>query len=78
MKLFKSCKTILNMLQDLPQPYGTQIVWVPVLRGWRLYPVDAATTDADRAAMGIPTLAELESYVEIQNQSEFTKRIRGE
>ena len=40
--------------------------------------MDAATTDADRAAMGIPTLAELESYVEIQNQSEFTKRIRGE
>jgi hypothetical protein len=43
----------------LPQRYGTQYEWVHVLRAWRLYPIDPLTTDADRAAMGVPPLAEI-------------------
>ena len=68
----------LLMLQGLPQRFGTQIVWEPVLREWRLYHVDPRTTDEERAELGVPPLAELESYVEIQNQSAFTKMLRGE
>ena len=43
----------------LPQRCGTQYEWVHVLRAWRLYPIDPLTTDADRAAMGVPPLAEI-------------------
>jgi hypothetical protein len=42
-----------------PQKYGTQYVFDWVLDSWRLYPVDIATTDAERAQMGVPTYAEL-------------------
>ena len=45
--------------RGLPQRYGTQYEWVPVLQEWRLYPVDPATTDADRRAMEVPPLTEL-------------------
>jgi hypothetical protein len=45
--------------QGLPQRYGTQYEWVVVLRAWRLYPIDPRTTDADRRAMGVPSLAEI-------------------
>lgn len=45
--------------QGLLQRYGTQYEWVPVLRAWRLYPIDPLTSDADRLAMGIPPMAEL-------------------
>jgi hypothetical protein len=47
------------VLQHLPQRYGTQYEWVTALGGWRLYPVDARTTDADQAAVGVPPLASL-------------------
>jgi len=42
-----------------PQRYGTQVAWSPVLEEWILYPVDPATTDDERRAMGLPGLAEL-------------------
>jgi hypothetical protein len=45
--------------RHLPQRYGTQYEWVPVLQAWRLYSVDPTTTDAERRAMGVPPLAEL-------------------
>jgi hypothetical protein len=45
------------VLQHLPQRYGTQFEWVTALGGWRLYPIDPKTTDADRAAVGVPPLA---------------------
>jgi hypothetical protein len=53
--------------QRLPQRYGTQYEWVVVLRAWRLYPVDPLTTDADRRAMGVPTLSEIRAGEEKLN-----------
>jgi hypothetical protein len=48
------------MLQGkLQQKYGTQYVFDWVLDSWRLFPVDVATTDAERAEMGVPTYTEL-------------------
>ena len=47
------------VLRRLPQRYGTQYEWVPVLGEWRLYPIDATTTDDDRRAMEVAPLVEL-------------------
>jgi len=46
----------LMVKRGMLQRYGTQFVWEPVLRAWRLYPLDPRTTDAERQAMGVPTL----------------------
>jgi hypothetical protein len=43
----------------LPQRFGTQYVWDPVAEGWKLYAIDPRTSDAERAAMGVPPMAEL-------------------
>lgn len=45
--------------QGLPQRYGTQFAWDPALARWKLHPLDPATTDAERAAMGVPSFGEL-------------------
>ncbi|MCY2959534.1 MAG: hypothetical protein NTY35_05150 [Planctomycetota bacterium] len=45
--------------QGRPQRFGTQFVWDARNQKWRLYPMDPATTDTERAAMGVPTYAEL-------------------
>jgi hypothetical protein len=45
--------------QRQPQRYGTQFYWDSKLRAWRLNPVDPETTDDERAAMGVPSYAEL-------------------
>lgn len=47
------------MVAGKPQKYGTQYVFEWVLDSWRLYPIDLTTTDADRAAMGVPSYGEL-------------------
>ncbi|HEV8113518.1 MAG TPA: hypothetical protein VGR31_12150 [Planctomycetota bacterium] len=47
------------MVQHQPQRYGTQYEWVVALGEWRLYPLDLKTTDAERALVGVPPLAEL-------------------
>jgi hypothetical protein len=47
--------------RGVPQKYGTQYVYEPVLRGWRLYPCDPSTSDAERHAMGVEALAELKA-----------------
>jgi hypothetical protein len=52
----------------LAQRFGTQYIYEPVLRGWRLYPYDPRTTDAERQAMGVPPLAELLKGEETLNQ----------
>ncbi len=44
------------VLLGVPQRYGTQ--YVRLGKGWALYPTDPATGDAERRAMGLPTLAE--------------------
>jgi hypothetical protein len=53
--------------KHLPQRYGTQYEWVVALRAWRLFPIDPATTDADRRAMGVPPLAEIRAGEEKLN-----------
>jgi hypothetical protein len=50
------------------QRYGTQYVYEPVLKGWRLYPIDPRTTDAERKAMGVPPLDELKKAEDLLNQ----------
>ncbi len=56
----------------MAQRYGTQYVYEPVLRGWRLYPYDVRTTDAERQAMGVPPLAEL-----IQGEAKLNERAKA-
>jgi hypothetical protein len=46
------------MEQGLPQRYATQYVYSPITRTWSLYAWDPRTTDAERTAMGVATLAE--------------------
>ncbi|MCA8979819.1 MAG: hypothetical protein H6831_09210 [Planctomycetes bacterium] len=46
-------------IEGKPQRYGTQYEYIEFLRRWRLYPVDPATTDAERESMGIQPLREL-------------------
>jgi hypothetical protein len=52
------------------QRYGTQFVWEPVLRAWRLYPIDPRTTDVERKAMGVPPLEELHQQEATLNKKE--------
>ena len=47
------------MYAERPQKYGTNIV--PDGVGWRLWDVDPATTDAERLAHDVPTLAEMQA-----------------
>lgn len=61
------------MLQGKPQKYGTQYVFDWVLDSWRLHPIELATTDADRAAMGVPTYAELLAREDAMNAEQHKK-----
>lgn len=55
----------LLMSRGEPQKYGTQF---RMTEGrWELYPVDPAVTDAERAAWGVPPLAEAEARVTRMN-----------
>jgi hypothetical protein len=47
------------MYAERPQKYGTNIV--PDGVGWRLWDVDPATTDAERLANDVPTLAGMQA-----------------
>jgi hypothetical protein len=42
-----------------PQRYGTQYEWIAALGEWRVYLLDPTTTDAERKAVGVPSLAEI-------------------
>jgi hypothetical protein len=61
------------MLQGKPQKYGTQYVFDWVLDSWRLHPIEITTTDADRAAMGVPTYAELLAGEDAMNEEQHKK-----
>ena len=50
-----------------PQRYGTQISYLPVLKEWRLDPLDPRTTDEERRAMGVVPLAELKERERLLN-----------
>jgi hypothetical protein len=56
------------MVRGLPQRYGTQYVYMPVTETWSLYTWDPKTSDAEREAMGVPTLAEALERAEILNR----------
>lgn len=45
--------------QRRPQRFGTQFAWDATNQMWRLHPIDPATTDDERAAMGVPPYADL-------------------
>lgn len=60
------------------QRYGTERVYDPLLKRFRLYPVDPTMTDAVRRSMGVPTLAQLLLEVDALNESEGTRRLRNE
>ena len=48
-----------NLMQrNLPQKYGTQYVYIPVTESWILYRWDTTTSDVERLAMGVPTIAD--------------------
>lgn len=55
------------MVQGQPQKYGTQ--FVPDGKRHRLWDVDPTTTDAERAAWDVPTLAEQLERAEELNQN---------
>lgn len=63
----------LLLKRGMPQRYGTQYAYQPALGRWRLYAVDPATTDEDRAYMGLPSLATLQERVEPLNKSLLTE-----
>lgn len=56
--------------RGIPQRYGTQYIYSPVTSQWFLYEWDPATTDVERRAMGVPTLAEALARVRELNGSD--------
>jgi len=54
--------------RGVPQKYGTQYMYEPVLKAWRLYPVDPATSDVERKAFGVEPLAELKAKEAVLNK----------
>ncbi len=55
------------MLAGKPQKFGTQLVEVD--GKWKVYDVDPATTDAERAEWGLPPLAEAHARAAELNQT---------
>ena len=60
-----------------PQRYGTQMLFDPVVRRYRLWDVDPSTTDEDRRAMGVPPLEQLIARAE-QADRDLGERLRGQ
>lgn len=59
------------------QRYGTHWWYQPTLQRWEIHPpVDPLTTDAERAAMGVPPLAEIEAARSAANVDEETDALR--
>lgn len=56
-------------LQGMPQRFGTQYVYEPVLGRIILWDVDPTTTDEERAEFGLPGRAELEAYANQLNEA---------
>lgn len=61
------------MLSGAPQKYGTQFVFEFVLDSWRLYPIDPGTTDSMRAAVGVPSYADLLAAEDEMNRAHKKK-----
>jgi hypothetical protein len=58
----------LAVMRGQVQRYGTQMVYSTVNDRWRLYAYDKITTDAERAEMGLPTLAQMQARVDARNE----------
>ena len=56
------------LVQGYPQRYGTQYVYTPATGRWSLWIWDPATSDAERAAMGLPTLHEALARADLLNR----------
>ena len=56
------------MQQQWPQKYGTQ--YIGDHKGWRLYEVDPATTDAERAEWNVPSLAQAQQRANAMNATD--------
>lgn len=70
-RAFRLAATAIDKLcriEGKPQRYGTQYEYIQFLERWRLYPVDPATSDAERESMGIPPLRELYEREEELNE----------
>ena len=70
-RAFRIAATAIDKLlriEGKPQRYGTQYEYIEFLRRWRLYPIDPATTDAERESMGIQPLRELYEREERLNE----------
>ncbi len=55
------------MLEGSPQRYGTQYIYSPAIKRWTLYTWDPATTDQQRATMGVLPLADALERAEMLN-----------
>lgn len=66
------------MMRELPQTFGTQFVFEPVLMKWRVWDVDPSTTDAERQAFNLPPLAELRARVDEVNERLEAERAAAE
>jgi hypothetical protein len=62
------------MLAGAPQKYGTQFVFEFVLDSWRLYPIDPGTTDNMRAAVSVPSYADLLAAEDEMNRAHKKKQ----
>lgn len=63
--------------RGLPQKYGTQIVWEPVVGRWSLWDLDPRVTDAERRSMGIPPLEETRASLAELNRPDALEAMRG-
>lgn len=64
--------------EGVAQTYGTQYAYNYVTGNWQLYLVKPETTDADRAAVGLPPLAWFEDRVRQLNASDKSDHLRRE
>lgn len=63
------------MDQGRPQKYGTQ--YIAIADEWKLYSVDPATTDAERAAWNVPSLSEALAQAVSMTRDRPPRRMTG-
>lgn len=64
------------LIEGTAQTFGTQYTYSYLTGNWQLYIVDPSTTDADRAAVGLPPLAWFEDRIRQLNNSERSDDLR--
>ena len=66
------------LVEGIAQTYGTQYAYNYVTGNWQLYLVNPDTTDEERAAVGLPSLAWFEDRVRQLNASGKSDHLRRE